>query len=183
MKLNVSRQTLVLLLTLVVLALPPVFAGLYLYEKHQALEDLLSDLEPRFARLLGLAQSKSELAQAEEHVKTIMADYAYPDSQDASQTGNDAQQRIRTLFAQAGVDVTASQIAQPKHDKEFDRIGVNVRVEGELAAIQSAMVVLAGAKPAILVDGFTLQVNGVPKPDVIQRLTGQFNLYVLRGRP
>ena len=112
MKLNVSRQTLVLLLTLVVLALPPVFAGVYLYEKHQAVEDLLSDLEPRFARLLGLAQSKSELAQAEEHVKTIMADYAYPDSQDASQTGNDAQQRIRTLFAQAGVDVTASQIAQ-----------------------------------------------------------------------
>ena len=58
-----------------------------------------------------------------------------------------------------------------------------LRSEGELAAIQSAMVVLAGAKPAILVDGFTLQVNGVPKPDVIQRLTGQFNLYVLRGRP
>ena len=183
MKLNPSRQTLVLLLTLVVLALPLVFAGLYVYEKHQAIEDQLSDLEPRFSRLLGLAQSKSELTQAEEHVKLTLADYAYPDAQDASQAGNDAQQRIRTLFAQAGVDVVASQIAQPKQEKEFDRIGVNVRVEGELASIQSAMVVLAGAKPAILIDGFTLQVNGVPKPDVAQRLVGQFNLYVLRSRP
>ena len=183
MKLKISRQTLVLLLTLVILALPLVFAGLYVYERHLAIEDQLSELEPRFARLLGLSQSKSELALAEERVKVLLAEYAYPDTQDASQAGNAAQQRIRTLFAHAGVDVIASQIAQPKQEKEFDRIGLNVRVEGDLATIQSAMVVLAGVKPAILVEGLTLQVNGAPKPDVVQRLSGQFSFYVLRVRP
>lgn len=174
---------LVLLFVLTGLALGLlVFGGLWAVKKHEETQVKLSDLETRYARMLGLKLSQSDLERNDVHAKELLSQLVYPRNQDASQVGNDAQQRVRALFVGAGLEVASIQILPPKPDKHFDRIPVAVRFEGQLTGVQSAMVVLASQKPTIFVEGFSMQTVGLVKADTPQRLTGQFNIYVLRPR-
>jgi general secretion pathway protein M len=109
---------------------------------------------------------------------------AYPASQDVTQTGNDAQQRIRSLFADSKLDIISIQVLPPtkKDDANFDRIPIDLRVEGDLAGIQNALLKLSTQTPAVVVDSLSVQTIGAVKPASIQRLGGQFSLYVMRLR-
>lgn len=176
-----AHLVLFFVLTLLVIGLI-VSGGLWWLRKHQETQTNLSDLETRYARMLGLKLSQSEMELGDAHAKELVGQLVYSQSQDTSQVGNDAQQRVRSLFVGAGLEVASIQILPPKPDKHFDRIPVAVRFEGQLTSLQSAMVVLASQKPTIFVEGFSMQTIGLVKPDTPQRLTGQFNMYVLRPR-
>ena len=176
--LNRNRAIQVLLLLL--LALPLVVAGFYGWQKYQWAQDRMAELEPRYARLLGFESHRAELDLAETRVRAMLTQYAYPGSMEVTQAGNDAQQRVRGIFTQAGLDLVSSQVLPPKLEKQFDRIPLTVRLEGDLVALQSALVVLSGQSPAILVDGFSAQTVGVVKAEMPQRLAIQFDLSVLR---
>lgn len=169
-------------MTLAVLLAIPVAAGLYVWKKHQWAEEQLVQLEPRFARLAGLQQSKERLASAEASAQALLASHAYPASQDAVQVGNDAQQRIRTLFADSKLDVASIQVLPPKDQAAFDRIGVVLRVEGELTGIQNALTLLEKQAPTVWVDSVSVQSVGFVKPQSAQRLAAQFSFSVLRVR-
>lgn len=183
MKQYLNRERIALAVSIGLLLLPVIAGGIYVAYKHQWAEGRLAELEPRYARLLGLQSSRAGLASAESEARALLGHYAYPGSQDVSQAGNDAQQRLRSIFSAAGLEVVSSQVLAPKTEKNFDRIPLTVRLEGELAAFQSAFVVLASQSPAILVDGFGVQTIGVVKPDAPQRLASQLSLSVLRVRP
>jgi hypothetical protein len=51
-----------------------------------------------------------------------------------------------------------------------------------MVALQSAMTVLPTLSPSMFVEGMSIQTTGAVKPDVPQRLSVQFNLFVLRQR-
>jgi len=167
----------------VMMVLAPVLAGaVYAFVRYQDAEGFLDQTEPRYARLLGLESQSQQLDQAVAHTSALVSQYAYPDSLDATQAGNDAQRRIRDLFAKAGVDVISSQVGQAKAENQFDRIPITVNFEGDMAAFQSALVTFAGdSKPVILVDGFLLRTPPVLKADMTPRLSGQLDLVVLRA--
>ena len=182
MKRLLTRQSLVLALILLLLSLPLVLLGGYLYSKHQWAESALAELEPRYARLLGLQASQSELGQALDRSAALLARQLYPASQDVSQAGNDAQQRIRNIATKAGLSIMSSQVLPPKLGKQFDRVPLTVRLEGELPALQAALVVLAAEAPAINFEAVSVQTIGAVKPEVPQRLNIQFNLFILRAK-
>jgi general secretion pathway protein M len=182
MKRLLNRQTLVMGLMAVALLLPLVLVGGYLFSKYQWAETALADLEPRYARLLGLEASGAELDQALAQSAALLARQVYPASQDVSQAGNDAQQRIRNIATRAGLSIVSSQVLPAKAEKQFDRIPLTVRVEGELPALQAALVVLAGESPAINFETLSAQTIGAVKPEVPQRLNVQFNLFILRAK-
>lgn len=183
MKRFLSREKLALIVTLVLLAVPLVMAGAYVFQKHRWAQARLAELEPRYARLLGFEASQDELAKTSENARNLLGKFAYPASQDVTQAGNDAQQRVRSIFSAAGLDIVSSQVLPPKQEKSFDRIPVSVRAEGRLLALQTALVGLSSQSPAILIDGFTVQTIGAVRAEVPQRLGIQFNLSVLRERP
>lgn len=183
MKNYLRRETLVLLLTLGVLLLPLLGAGLYLYQKHQWAQERMAELEPRYARLLGLEANRDNLAQARERAQGLLAQYLAPADQDANQIGNAAQQQIRTLLTSAGLGIASSQVLDAKEDKGgFERIPLAVRAEGEMLAVQTALAALTEQKPAILLDSVTVQGLGAPVRGV-QRLSVQLNLSIVRVRP
>ena len=132
--------------------------------------------------MLGLRERADDLKSIEANVQNRLRQYVYPSGQEISQAGNDAQQRVRGVFSAAGLDVVSSQVLPPKVEQDFDRISISVRLEGELLGLQSALAVLPGMTPVVLVDGMSVQTIGLPKPDVPQRLAIQFNLSVLRAR-
>lgn len=157
-------------------------AAWWVWQRYQMIETQLSAIEPRHARLLGLEESGKTLADSLESTRASLARKIYPASQDAAQTGNAAQQSIRTLFADSKLDVISIQVLPPKELKFFDRIGVVVRVEGDLVGMQNAMSLLDAQSPAVWVDNVNIQTVGLVKPKSAQRLAAQFNLFVLRSR-
>ncbi len=170
-------------LTILVLVVPVAGAGAYVWREHRLSQQRLADLEPRYARLAGLLGKKSELEAMGAQSKEQLARLAYPTTQDVTQAGNDAQQRIRTLFADSKLDIISIQVLLPvKEESKFDRIPINLRVEGDLAGLQNALALLSGQSPLVLVDSLSLQTIGAVRPASIQRLGGQFNFFVLRVR-
>lgn len=182
MKSLLNRQGLVTAVAGLLLCLPLLAAAAFLVSKYNWAEQRLAELEPRYARLLGLEGSRNDLARALADTSAMMTLYVYPVSQDVSQAGNDAQQRIRNIATTAGLSIVSSQVLPPKVENLFDRIPLLVRLEGELPALQAALVVLAEQSPAINFEGITVQTVGAVKAEVPQRLSIQFNLFVLRAR-
>ncbi len=176
------RIALLQILIVAALLAIPAAAGVYVWSKHQWAQEQLAQLEPRFARLSGLQKGKDALTQAEASAKALLAGHAYPDAQDAVQAGNDAQQRIRTLFADSKLEIGSIQVLPAKEQQAFDRIGVALRVEGDLVSLQNAMALLEKQSPTVWVESMSVQTIGVVKPKAAQRLAAQFNLYVLRVR-
>ncbi|MEO8119678.1 MAG: type II secretion system protein GspM [Rhodoferax sp.] len=168
--------------TVLLVLLPMVGAGLYVWTLHQRVQTHLADQEPRYARLAGLLLRKADLQALGVQVSEQMTRQTYPTAQDITQAGNDAQQRIRTVFADSKLDIISIQVLPPKEEARFDRIQINLRVEGELSGIQDALAKLATQTPVVLVDSVTLQTIGAVKPASIQRLGGQFNFSILRAR-
>ena len=182
MKLTLTRQNLRIGLVLLALLLALALAAAYLFSKHRWAENTVAELEPRYARLLGLEASQPELNQALLESTSLISRPVYPASQDVSQAGNDAKQRIRNIATRAGLSIMSSQVLPPKSEKQFDRVPLTVRLEGELPALQAALVVLAGEAPSINFESFSVQTIGAVKPEVAQRLSIQFNLFILRAK-
>ena len=178
-----NRVTWLQTLTVVVMLTPLAGAGLYVWVHHQSLESHLADLEPRYARLAGLLERQEELKAKVVHATEQLNRITYPATQDKTQAGNEAQQRIRGIFAESKLDIISIQVLPPaKEETQFDRIPINLRVEGDLAGIQNALLKLAQQSPLVLVDSMSIQTIGAVRPASIQRLGGQFSLSVLRVR-
>ena len=173
-------------LTVLAVLLPIAGGGLYVWSVHQRAQSRLTDLEPRYARLAGLVERRADLKTLGVQVGEELARLAYPAAQDVTKAGNDAQQRIRALYADSKLDIISIQVLPARQeDKEskFDRISIDLRVEGDLTGMQNALALLASQTPVVLVDSLALQTIGAVKPASTQRLGGQFNFAVLRLRP
>ena len=180
-----SREAVVLAVTAMVLLLPLALLGYEMAQRHQGAQSQLDELEPRYARLLGLEAQGTEMADVLERAQAARAKYVYPASQDATQAGNAAQQRVRDIFSSAGLQVISSQVLPPKEEKGFDRIPLAVRTEGEWLAVQSALAVLSSQVPIIVINELDLQVQGGLGNTAgaqAPRLAAQFSLSVLRER-
>lgn len=168
--------------TLIVLLSIALGAAAWVWKKHEFLESQIAALEPRHARLLGLKASAEALEQNLSAAKAELARKSYSADQDTTQAGNAAQQQVRTLFTDSKLDVISIQVLPPKELKFFDRIGILVRVEGDLVGIHNATTLLHAQAPTVWVDNLTIQTVGLVKPKSSQRLAAQFNLSVLRSR-
>ena len=154
----------------------------YAVSKHVWAQGQLAELEPRYARLIGLEASAAAVDAALTQRRALLARHAYLASDDVARAGSDAQQRAREAFSKAGLQVSSTQVLPAKAVEGFDRIPVVLRLEGDLTALQSALVVLPGQAPTLFMDAFNVQNTGMPRPEGAQRLSIQVNLFVLRVR-
>ncbi len=180
------RRFAITALVLAVALLPVVGGAWYVRNKHAWGQDRLAQIEPRYARLLGLESQRSELEAARLRATELRTQYVYPAASDGTQTGNQAQQKVRDLFSSAGLQVITSQVLPPKEEKGFDRIPLVLRAEGEMLGLQSALAVLGAQQPIIVINELDVQVLGGLaniNPKLPPRLSAQFTLSVLRERP
>jgi general secretion pathway protein M len=157
-------------------------AAAYVTSVHVGARERLAAFEPRFARLLGLGESAAALDTALAERKAYLSRRVYPPSQDVARAGSDALQRAREMFTKAGLTVSSTQVLPAKEAEGFDRIPLSFRVDGDLGALQSALVVLLSQSPALFVEGFNVQTMGSPQAALPQQLSVQVNLFVLRSR-
>ncbi|MEO5669482.1 MAG: type II secretion system protein GspM [Ramlibacter sp.] len=157
-------------------------AAAFVASKHLWASDRLAEVEPRYARLIGIESSAPALDLALSERKILLERHTYPAVYDVARAGSDAQQRAREIFTKAGLEVSSTQVLPAKAVEGFDRIPVVLRMDGDLLALQSALVVLPSQAPSLFVEGFNVQNTGMPRPDAPQRLTVQANLFVLKVR-
>jgi general secretion pathway protein M len=150
--------------------------------EHESARTQLETLEPRYARLVGLADERARLDAALTQAEKALGRHAYPSSRDVSQAGNDAQQRAREIFTKAGLDVISIQLLPAKAADRFDRIPVTLRLEGDLPALQAALAALPTMAPTLFVAGFNVQGAGSPQPERALRVVAQLELFALRAR-
>jgi len=156
--------------------------GLFVYTTHQRDQVMLNTIEPRFARLSGLAQDKGQLAAAAAATRSALSRHLYPVTREVSQAGNDAQQRARDVFSKAGLEVLSSQVLPAKVGKQFDRIPVTLRVDGEYLAFQTALAAMPSLTPTLFVEGFNIQSLPGASPATPFRLVVQIEMFVLRAK-
>lgn len=177
-----NRVAFIQLLTVWVLLGLVGFAAYTVWVKHTRVQGILENLNPRYARLQGLLDRQADVQAMDAKAKEQLLQIAFPATQDLAKTGNDAQQRIRSLFADSRLDVVSIQILPGKIEAGFDRISISMRVEGNLADFQTALGRLAEQSPVILIDSMMLQTVGAARPSAVQRTAGQFAFSVFRVR-
>ena len=167
---------------LAVLLLALAAAALWVAGVHQRAAARLAELEPRHARLAGLLQSGERLTQSQQALQANLAQFVHPPETDAAQLGNTVLQRVRELATARGLRVTSSQAATPREDKGFDRIGLNLRVEGDWPQLVALLRELAQLRPAVYTSTLQLGVQHGGAQGGPQTVFGNLDLYVLKER-
>jgi general secretion pathway protein M len=169
-------------LIMALLMLPFVLLSVYVGHKHAWAQSKLGEIEPRYARLVGVKDLLPALQKATEQSGAIIAKTAYPAAVDISRAGNDAQQRIRSVFEASKLAIVSIQVLDPKDEDGFERIRVALQAEGVLANFQEAMIRVKDQSPLLMVESFTLLSNGQVRPASVQNLVGNFEFFVLRSK-
>ncbi|MDR1969206.1 MAG: type II secretion system protein M [Burkholderiaceae bacterium] len=158
------------------------WAAVVVVSVHRAAAGNIEQIAPRYARVAGLLQDNQRLVQVDQAIKTNLSQYVYPAANEAGQAGNQALQRVRDLASARGLRVTSSQVAAPREEKGFDRIGLSLRVEGNWAQMQSLLAELPRLRPAIYSQTIAMGAQGGGVPGRKLEVGTQFELYVLKER-
>lgn len=175
------------------------FGAGFLFKKYAWAQDRLRDIEPRYALMTGLAQEKDKLAAIQAELGANYGRYVYPAKGDASQDGNEALQRVRDMATAAKLQVLSSQVMPPREDGGLQRIGLNLRVEGNYEAVMQFLETLSRSEPVIYSESTQLTSQSArrfvpmmrrgqpqaPAAEEAQPLeaTAQLTLFVLKAMP
>lgn len=183
---NVSRpllrpEILWLLAAAAVLLLGLSWASWTVFAKYRQAADWLAETEPRHARMAGLLHSQPALAQANEQLQANLRAYVYPAEEEPSHTANTALQRVRELATRHGLRVSSSQTSAPRDEDGFDRIGLNLRIEGAWPALVALLGDLVKLQPGIYYSTIQLGTQGRTQADDSTGFV-QLDLFVLKER-
>jgi len=180
MNLLQRRAVVSVALTLGAVLVLAVAAGQYVVRKHLWAAGRLEEIEPRYARLMGLRDAGGQLEQGLKQARAELPRLGYAAERDAAQVGNDLQQLARRALQAAGLSVTSSQVLPPRGEAGFERIGVSVQAEGSLSGVQLAVAALQAETPRIAFESVLLQSTGRVADDGTPIVSCRLRVNVLR---
>jgi general secretion pathway protein M len=157
-----------------------IVAGRYVVQSHLWGTEALEQIEPRYARLLGLRDTGSKLEEAVKQSRAALARLGHPADRDAAQVGNDLQQAVRKGMQTAGLSVASSQVLSPRGDTGFERVSVSVQAEGALSGVQIALAALQSETPRLIFENVVLQATGRNAEDGTPIVSCRLTVAVLR---
>jgi general secretion pathway protein M len=180
MNLLQRRSVVSVALTVGVLLAVVVAAGQYVVRKHLWAAQRLEEIEPRYARLLGLRDSGAQLEEGLKQARDALPRLGHSAERDAAQVGNDLQQLARRALQSAGLSVTSSQVLPARGEAGFERIGVSLQAEGPLNGLQLALAALQAETPRLTFDSVLVQSSGRFADDGTPIVSCRFTVTVLR---
>lgn len=154
--------------------------GQYVVTNHLWAADVLEQIEPRYARLLGLRDTGGQMEEALKQARASLSRLGHPADRDAAQVGNDLQQVARRALQTAGLTVASSQVLAPRGEAGFERIAVSLQAEGPLGAVQVALAALQGETPRVTFDSLALQATRRAADDGTPIVSCSLTVSVLR---
>lgn len=182
-----SRQYVLLLVMALVVLLPILLAGQFVWAKHVQLEKSLEDIRPRYARLLALEQQKDELQQTLTQAQKLQSTVLYPAQGEASQLGNSIQNSLRAALVKAGLSIASSQVKVETSSGEDHRekIQIHMTADGTITQVQLGLLALESVTPRVWMDELQINyrgslLNALPQVDPV--LSVRMVLSVPRSR-
>jgi general secretion pathway protein M len=155
-------------------------AAQYVWSQRAWAVDQLAEVEPRYARLLGLRAADAQLDARLKQARTALTRLGYGSDRDAAQIGNDLQQKVRSALQAAGMTVSSSQVLPVKTETKVDRVSVAAQVEGPLNGLQVALAALQAETPALSIDGLQVQATNKTADSGIPIVSCRITVGVLR---
>lgn len=159
-------------------------AASYALRQHQQAAQTLENTNSRASRLAGLLHNEEQLGRMQAELQDNLSQYVWPPDRELADVGNAALQRVRALANSQGLRLASSQAQATARDENgFDRIGLDVRIEGEWEAITALLRELGSVRPALYLDTAHLSVLNPGDQTRPPILAAQIGLFVLRQRP
>ena len=167
-----------------ILLLVVVLTGaVYVWRKHQWAAQTLADIQPRYARLLGLQNSAPALAAMQRQLDDNLAQYAYGPGQSAEQIGPLILQRVRELATGQDLSLTSSQVLATREEESFDRIGVDVSIGGAWSSVVAFAHALSTQRPALYAESVQIEGQRGTFGGATHMVNVRMSLFALRARP
>jgi general secretion pathway protein M len=155
-------------------------AGQFVVRTHLWSAARLEEIEPRYARFLGLRDTGAQLDEGLKQARAALLALGYPAERDAAQLGNDLQQLARRALQTAGVTIVSSQVLAPRSETGFERIAVSLQGEGPLSGVQLALAALQAEVPRVIFENVVLQSTGRVAEDGTPVVVCRLTVFVLR---
>lgn len=153
----------------------------------------IDNISPRTARLLGFIQTEDQLDTAVARINGGLDAVAYPGDIDSDMTAAAMQQKIREVMTNTGLSVSGSQILPPKEIEGFERLLLNITVEGNIDALDEAISDLRLLRPLVLIEAVNIKParhsrarrgdEPPPQTEDQRKLSVRFNLLSLKLLP
>ncbi len=151
-----------------------------MYDRYQRYQAEIDSMQPRIAQLQGLLMAHENIKASAEEAGLELSEYTYPAGQDEAALNSDLQKTARSIFADAGMHVTGSQILSSKPTETLTQLMLDLNVSGSFESFEAALQGLKNVRPRILVDH--LRIEPVPRlrGEKTQGLTVNARLFVYK---
>ncbi len=152
----------------------------------------IESIQPRTARLLGIAESVDQLRLASSGAEAILQDFTYSADRDSPTTAAAMQRDTRELLVNAGLSVSGSQILPARKSADFDRLSLDITAQGNIDELDQAFAGIQALRPLVFVESVDLkpvrarrsrrakvEEDGAAEGDP-RKLTARFQLFSLR---
>lgn len=149
--------------------------------KHRAAAQL-AQIEPRYARLLGLSTAGSKVQEHLAAQQQQVAEYLYPATDGVDRLGASIQQKLRDLIGGAGLNITGSQVLPPRSPEKqpYKIIEVNISVSGDLSQLRAALQAVQAVRPSIDVSSLQIFPQRSASPaDSVQQINAAIRFSAL----
>ena len=188
--LQADRSTIVVGVSLTLVALVFLYVLLLIWSMRQEFAAEIDAVAPHTARLLGMLESYQSLQAASGVAGEMLRDVAYPAGRDSASVAAALQQDVRALMRDAGLTVTGSQILATRRAEGYDRLTLDLSVEGNIDALDTALAELELMRPLLFVESLKVKPERMrssrsrrqqaPEEGDPRRLAARFNLFALR---
>ena len=191
-KFKSDRPTIVVGSTLGLVALLVLYAILQLWFLRSDFAAEIESIQPRTARLLGIAESSDRLELASDGADEALQDLAHPVDRDSPTTAAAMQRDIRELMVTAGLSVSGSQILPVRKSTGFDRLSLDITAQGNIDELDQTFADMKVLRPLVFVefvDVKPVRVRRSRRANVVEanaseddprKLTARFQLFSLR---
>jgi len=155
-----QRRLLALAILLLALALVFSITVLPVLLANQHYRDTIAGLEGRLQQLQRAAAIGDTLQPQYEQLKSWKtSDTQYLKSNSAALAAAELQRLVKRIIVSKNAEVVSTQILTTRQEEGFDRVGLKVRIRGELENIIQAFYVIETGEPFVFMDNVSVRAS------------------------
>ncbi len=173
-----AAQLLAGILVLVILVLGVFTANMYMrYQRYQA---EIESMQPRMAQLEGIFKAHERIKTAAADAERELAEYVYPAVNNDATLNSEIQNRARSVFSDAGMQVSGSQILPARPSESVAQLRLDLSATGSLDSLEAALLGLKKSSPQILVENLRIEPVRAVRNNDTQSVQVNVRLFVFR---
>lgn len=121
-------------------------------------QETIDDLEFKLERDRRLALQKATVLRRVDEIKSLQtANDNLFSRESAALATADLQKLVKSTIITAGGDLTSTQVLPSQEEEQFLRIGIRVRMSGNIEVLKSVLFELESTKPILIIDNLTIR--------------------------